>query len=87
MQTQAPSKLTVIVNYGGRELEFSANAHEQVLALRNRAMSKFDIHVDRDSLALFRLDNTMLDDHTPVGAYNLTERETLVLRQRRTGGG
>lgn len=87
MTTAAPAKLTLVVNYGGRLLPIEATSHEQVLALRNKAMNEFGIHADRDSLALFRLDNTMLDDHAQVAAYGLAEQEQLVLRQRQTGGG
>lgn len=87
MSTAAPTKLTLVVNYGGRLLPVKANSHQKVLVVRNKAMDEFGIHADRDSLALFRLDNTMLDDNARVEAYGLAEREQLVLRQRQTGGG
>lgn len=87
MKTQAPPKLNVKVNYAGHEAGFRTDATEQVLALRTRAMDRFKIHADRDSLALLKIDNTQLDDHQTVGAYGLAKNETLVLRQRDVGGG
>jgi hypothetical protein len=56
-------------------------------AFRNRAMDEFSIQSGREELALFRLDNTLLDDAQHLGNYGLTEKEQLILRQRRTGGG
>jgi hypothetical protein len=87
MKTEAPPKLNVKINYAGRQLGFTADPNEQVIALRTRAMDRFKIHADRDALALFTMDNTQLEDDHAVGAYPLTKGETLVLRQRDVGGG
>lgn len=82
-----PEKLKVVVNYGGREEKFSVKDGQTVRELRDKAMDEFGIHSGREDLALFKLDNTILEDPDPVAKYNLAEGETLILRQRRTGGG
>lgn len=84
---QTSTKLTVQVNYGGEVKPLTITGNEQVIAVRNRAMSAFKITSDRQGLALFKADNTLLDDQAKVDDYALEQNEMLVLRPRAVGGG
>lgn len=81
-------KLKLVVNYGGRDEKFSVKDDAEPMgAFRNTVMDEFGIQNGREELALFRLDNTLLDDGHPLRHYGLADKEQLILRQRRTGGG
>lgn len=85
--TREAKKLNIRVNYGGREHPFHPNPDDLVRRVREEAMNFFRIVADRDQLRLYRVDNTELEDDTPIGAYDLEKHETLILRQPTGGGG
>ncbi|MBA3422728.1 MAG: hypothetical protein H0U12_12730 [Thermoleophilaceae bacterium] len=84
--THPHTKLQIRVNYAGREHPFHPKFEETVLAARSEAMDFFKIVADRDRLRLYRMDNTELNDHAAIGAYNLAKHEVLILRQPQGGG-
>ena len=85
-----PSKgIKLEVNYGGRAEKFPVKDGETVQHYRDKVMDAYNVQSGRAELALFKLDNTMLEDGRLMmdPAYRLVDGEKLILRQRNTGGG
>jgi len=85
--THPKTKLKLKVDFDGRQHPFHPDAEETAGALKAEAIRFFGFVGDPNTLGLFRADNAMLDDGAPLGNYNLTDDEVLVMRQRNVGGG
>jgi len=87
MDAHPKTKLKLKVDFDGRQHPFHPDSAETAGELKTEAITFFRFVGDPNTLGLFRADNTMLDDGTPLGNYNLTQNEVLVMRQRNVGGG
>jgi hypothetical protein len=60
----------------------------QTEAAEAKKKKKLNIKIvaDRDTLRLFRADNTELEESREIGSYDLEKGEVLVLRQPQGGG-
>jgi hypothetical protein len=81
------TKLKLKVDFDGRQHPFHPNSDETAGALKGEAVTFFQFVGDPNTLGLFRADNSMLDDGTPLESYHLAHDEVLVMRQRNVGGG
>jgi hypothetical protein len=87
MAAHLKTKLKVKVDFDGRQHPFHPESEDTAGDLKAEAITLFRFVGDPNTLGLFRADNTMLDDGTPLANYNLAEHEVLVMRQRNVGGG
>jgi len=87
MAAHPKTKLKLRVDFDARQHPFHPDSEETAGALKTEAITFFRFVGDPTTLGLFRADNTMLDDGTPLANYNLTHDELLVMRQRNVGGG
>lgn len=87
MAAHPQTKLKLKVDFDGRQHPFHPDSAETAGELKTEAIAFFRFVGDPNTLGLFRADNAMLDDGTPLGNYNLTQSEVLVMRQRNVGGG
>jgi hypothetical protein len=87
MATHPKTKLKLKVDFDSRQHPFHPEAEEMVGTLKTEAISFFRFVGDPNTLGLFRADDTMLGDGTPLANYHLAEDEVLVMRQRNVGGG
>jgi len=85
--THSKTKLKVRIDFDGREHPFDPDSEETAGKLKLEAITFFRYVGDPNTLGLFRADNSMLDDNTPLANYNLADDEVLVMRQRNVGGG
>ncbi len=84
-EAKEKKKLNIKIVYN-REHPFHPEADALVSAVREEAMDFFKIVADRDTLRLFRADNTELEESREIGSYDLEKGEVLVLRQPQGGG-
>jgi len=87
MSPHEKAKLNLKIDFDSREHPFHPDAAETAGALKGEAISFFNYVGDPNAVGLFRHDNSMLDDNTPLSSYNLQPHEVLVMRQRQVGGG
>ena len=87
MAAHQKTKLKVRIDFDGRKHPFHPDSAETAGMLKAEAITFFRFVGDPNTLGLFRADNSMLDDGTPLANYNLADDELLVLRQRNVGGG
>jgi hypothetical protein len=81
------TKLKLRIDFDGRKHPFHPDSEETAGALKAEAITFFRFVGDPNTLGLFRADNSMLEDGTPLANYNLADDELLVMRQRNVGGG
>lgn len=87
MATHAKKKQKVRIDFDGRQHPFHPDSEETVGTLKAEAIRFFRFVGDPNTLGLFRADNSMLEDGTPLTDYKLANDELLVMRQRNVGGG
>lgn len=87
MAAHPKTKLKVRIDYDGRKHPFHPDSEETAGELKAGAITFFGFVGDPNTLGLFRADNSMLDDGTPLANYSLADDELLVMRQRNVGGG
>ena len=78
-------KIDIRIVYN-REHPFHPDSMELVSTVREEAMDFFKVVADRQTLRLFRADNTELEETRTIGSYDLQKQELLVLRQPQGGG-
>lgn len=87
MAAHQKTKLKVRIDFDGRKHPFHPDSDETAGVLKAEAITFFRFVGDPNALGLFRADNSMLDEGTPLANYNLVDDELLVMRQRNVGGG
>ena len=87
MSAEATTKLKVRIDFDGRQHPFHPDSDAPAGELNTDAIGFIRFVGDPNTLGLFRADNTMLEDGTPLASYGLTKDEVLVMRQRNVGGG
>lgn len=87
MAAHPKTKLKLRVDFDGRQHPFHPDSEGTAGELKAEAIAFFRFVGDPNTLGLFRADNTMLDDGTPLANYHLADDEVLVMRQRNVGGG
>lgn len=87
MAAHPKTKLKLRIDFDGRKHPFHADSEETAGELKADAITFFRFVGDPNTLGLFRADNSMLDDGTPLANCNLADDELLVMRQRNVGGG
>jgi hypothetical protein len=87
LATHEKTKLKLRIDFDGRKHPFHPDSEETAGTLKAEAISFFSFVGDPNTLGLFRANNSMLDDGTPLANYHLADDELLVMRQRNVGGG
>lgn len=82
-----PNQIQVKVSYNGLIKGLTANPHEAVQALLNRAEDAFQITQNRHLLALFNMAGVELTDTQSLEAAGVRSGDELLLRPSRIKGG
>ena len=80
-------KFEILVVYNGMTESLSVESHEQVNAVRERAIHVFHITQAPHLLSLFREDGTEVPDNVSVAAAGIKPGELLALRPSAVKGG
>lgn len=77
----------VFIAYNGVEKKITANAHETVQALLNRAIQEFHITTQPHVLSLYNQAGVELPDAAKVGEVGIRPKDHLLLRPGAVKGG
>jgi hypothetical protein len=86
-ESEGKPQYAVFIAYNGVEKEITANAHEAVQALLNRAIHEFHITTQPHVLSLYNQAGVELPDAAKVGEVGIRPKDHLLLRPGAVKGG